>query len=375
MEFEFNEDLAAVRGLADQIFSAQSEMRHLRTVEESGGHDAKLWKTLADSDLLGIALPEDVGGAGLGMIGLMAVLEQQGRRVASVPLWSVVAGAALPLANFGSPEQVKMWLPGLIDGSDIVTGAFETGYGDDIPVRAEADGDGWSLRGEIAAVPAADVATALLVPVRLPDGGTAVVLVRTDADGLTRTPLSVTSYESSAAVSFDGVAVSADDVLPGDGAEILAWTVRRARVALASVSIGVCSEALAMTAAYTSERVQFGRPLSTNQAVAVRAADAHLDTESIRLTTQRAAWLMDLGKEDEAAPAALVAKWWASKGGLRAVHATQHLHGGMGADIDYPIHRYFLWGRQIAFSLGSAGAIGAELGDELEKGASIGSPE
>ncbi|QCB51422.1 acyl-CoA dehydrogenase [Rhodococcus sp. PAMC28707] len=375
MEFEFNEELSDVRGLADQIFSAQSDVTHLRMVEQSGGHDAKLWKSLADSDLLGIALPEEAGGAGMGMLGLMAVLEQQGRRVASVPLWSSIAGAALPIAEFGSPEQISAWLPGLIDGSHIVTGALETGFGSDVPVRAEADGDGWRLHGEIASVPAADVAAALLVPVRLPDGGVAVVLVRTDADGLARTPLSVTSYESSAAVSFDGVSVAAGDVLPGDGAQILAWTVRRARVALASIAIGVCSEALAQTAAYTSQRVQFGRPLSTNQAVAVRAADAYLDTESIRLTTQRAAWLMDLGKEDEAEAAALVAKYWASKGGLRAVHATQHLHGGMGADVSYPIHRYFLWGRQIAFSLGSAGAIGTELGDALEKGASIGSPE
>ncbi|MEO7070248.1 MAG: acyl-CoA dehydrogenase family protein [Nostocoides sp.] len=375
MEFEFNEDLSDVRGLADQIFSAQSDVTHLRTVEQSGGHDAKLWKSLADSDLLGIALPEEAGGAGMGMLGLMAVLEQQGRRVASVPLWSSIAGAALPIAEFGSPEQISAWLPGLIDGSHIVTGALETGFGYDVPVRAEADGDGWRLHGEIASVPAADVAAALLAPVRLPDGGVAVVLVRTDADGLARTPLSVTNYESSATVSFDGVSVAAGDVLPGDGAQILAWTVRRARVALASIAIGVCSEALAQTAAYTSQRIQFGRPLSTNQAVAVRAADAYLDSESIRLTTQRAAWLMDLGKEDEAEAAALVAKYWASKGGLRAVHATQHLHGGMGADIDYPIHRYFLWGRQIAFTLGSAGSIGAELGDALERGASIGSPE
>lgn len=375
MEFEFNEDLSAVRGLAEQIFSARSDVDQLRKIEQSGGFDADLWQTLADADLLSIAVPESAGGAGLGMLGLVAVLEQQGRRVALVPLWSVVATGALPLAEFASPEQAQAWLPGLLDGSRIVTTALEHGNGRTLPVRAEADGDGWRLSGEVASVPAAEVADALLVPARLPDGSVAVAIVRTDAAGLTRTPLSTTNYESTAAVTFDGVAVSAADVLPGDGAHILAWTLRRARVALAALAIGVCSEALAMTAAYTSERVQFGRPLSTNQAVAVRAADTHLDTESIRLTTQRAAWVMDIGKEELAEAAALVAKFWAARGGLRAVHATQHMHGGMGADVDYPIHRYFLWGRQIAFTLGSAGAIGAELGDELEKGASIGSPE
>lgn len=102
--------------------------------------------------------------------------------------------------------------------------------------------------------------------------------------------------------------------------------------------------------------------LSTNQAVVVRAADAYLDTRAIGLTAQRAAWLIDTGQDDAADSAALVAKWWASRAGLRVVHATQHLHGGIGADIDYPIHRYHLWGRQIAFSLGTAGSVAAELG-------------
>lgn len=367
MDFELSEDLAAVRDLAEQIFSSRMDTEQLRAIEQSGGHDAELWQTLASSDLLGIAVPESAGGSGMGMLGLFAVLEQQGRRVAAVPLWSAIAGAALPLAQFGSPEQQQAWLPGLLDGSHIVTGAFETGFGDDLPVHADAN---MTLTGRLT-VPAADVAAAILLPVRTADGGTAVVLVRTDAEGLTRTPVAVTSHESYASVSFDGVAAEA---LPGDGAAILAWTLRRARVALAALSTGVCSEAISMAAAYTSERVQFGRPLSTNQAVAVRAADAHLDAECIRLTAMRAAWLMDLGKEDQVEAASLVAKYWASHGGLRAVLATQHLHGGIGADVSYPIHRYFLWGRQIAFTLGSAAAITAKLGDVLESGAAIGSP-
>lgn len=372
MEFEFDDNLSAVRDLSESIFAAKSGVDRLRTVESAGGFDADLWKVLADSDVLGIALPEEVGGAGLGMLGLAAVLEQQGRRVAQVPLWSVVATAALPIAEFGSEEQKASWLPGLLDGSVIVTGAFDIGHGANLRVRAETTGDGWTLRGTVDSVSAADVADAVVVPVAMPDGGTSVMIVRTDR--LSRTTLNVTNRESNSTVQFDGATVSAADVLPGDGAATYEWTLRRARVALAALAVGVCEEALAMAAKYTSERIQFGRPISTNQAVSVRAADAYLDTESIRLTAQRAAWLMDTGVESEAEAAALVAKWWASRGGLRVVHATQHLHGGIGADVDYPIHRYFLWGRQIAFSLGSAGAIGMELGNVLEKGASIGAP-
>ncbi len=374
MQFDFSEDHASIRELADQIFSTRTETTKLAEIERAGGFDSELWSSLSGADLLTIAVPESAGGAGMGMLGLVALLEQQGRRVAAVPLWSVVATAALPIAEFGSDAQKDAWMPGLLDGSQLVTGAFDVAGGAGIPVRAEAAGDGWSLTGEIPAVPAAQQAAAFLTPVRLPDGGVGVVIVRTDADGVALTPVDVTDHQSHAAVSLTGAAVAAADVLPGDGAQILAWTLRRARVALAALSIGVCAEALAMTAKYVSERVQFGRPLSTNQAVSVRAADTHLDAESIRLTTLRAAWLLDEGREDEAEAASLVAKWWASRGGLRAVHATQHLHGGIGADVDFPIHRYFIWGRQIAFTLGSAAAVAAELGDALEAGAAIGSP-
>ncbi len=195
------------------------------------------------------------------------------------------------------------------------------------------------------------------------------MIVPTDRDALVRTPLAVTNRESNSAVQFDGgVAVTAADALPADGAVVRDWTLRRARVALAALATGVCEEALAMTAKYTSERVQFGRPLSTNQAVAVRAADAYLDTESTRLTTHRAAWLMDSGVESEAEAAALVAKWWASRGGLRVVHATQHMHGGIGADVDYPIHRYFLWGTADRLHFGERG------GDRRRTRRSVGDP-
>src|SRR5690606_14224414 len=130
--------------------------------------------------------------------------------------------------------------------------------------------------------------------------------------------------------------------------------------------LGVCEETLRATAKYTSERVQFGRPLSTNQAVAMRAADAYLDTEAIRLTVRKAAWLIDVGREDEAESAALVAKWWASRGGVLVGLFGQDLHGGIGADIDYPIHRYFLWRRQLAFTFGGADATAAALGVVLD---------
>lgn len=375
MDFDLTEDHAEVRDLAARILGDLAQVERVVDVERNhGGFDAKLWATLASAGLIGIAVPEDKGGAGLGMGGLVAVLEQQGRHVAPVPLWSVVAGAALPLAEFGSAAQVERWLGPILEGKAVVTGAFDAAPGHVARLTGLRVADGLRVTGELPQVPAAPVARAVVVPVAAEDGGLRVALVPLDRTGITVVPVAATSNESAGAIAFEDVVVTEDDLLPADGATVVAWTRRRLRIALAAVALGVCEEDLRITAAYTSERVQFGRPLSTNQAVAVRATDAYLDTEAIRLTTLKAAWLLDRGDEAAAESASLVAKWWACVGGLRVVLAGQHLHGGIGADVDYPIHRYFLWGRQVAFSLGSGDATAAELGDVLPTAPRIGAP-
>jgi alkylation response protein AidB-like acyl-CoA dehydrogenase len=148
-----------------------------------------------------------------------------------------------------------------------------------------------------------------------------------------------------------------------DGERTLHRMFERALLGLCAIQIGVCAAATAQAAEYTSHREQFGKPLSTFQGVQLRAADAYIDTEAIRVTTMQAAW-----KHDEGLPIradVLVAKWWAAEAGQHAVHNTQHLHGGMGADVDYPIHRYFLWGKQIEDTLGGANATLAHLGQVL----------
>ncbi|TXS30463.1 acyl-CoA dehydrogenase, partial [Streptomyces sp. ms191] len=139
-----------------------------------------------------------------------------------------------------------------------------------------------------------------------------------------------------------------------------------ARIAFAGLQAGVCSGSLARAVAHTAVREQFGRPLATRQAVQLRAADAYMDTEAIRVTAYEAAW-----RHDRALPArehALTAAWWASEAGKRVVHAGQHLHGGTGADLDHPVHRHFLWGRQLDAYLGCGTELLAELGDVLAKG-------
>jgi alkylation response protein AidB-like acyl-CoA dehydrogenase len=222
------------------------------------------------------------------------------------------------------------------------------------------------LTGTAFAVPAAHVAHRVLIPAMLGDG---VVIAAVDptAEGVTVERAFTTNREIHPHLHLDGVKVGTDDLLaggdPARGHEVLTWILNRAWTGLCALQVGVTEAAVAQTAAYLNTREQFGRPLSTFQGTMLRAADAAIDTESIRVTMWQAAWRLDHGLDAELAIS--VASWFASEAGQRAVFATQHLHGGMGADISYPIHRYFLWGKQIELQLGPPSGQLARLGKQL----------
>jgi acyl-CoA dehydrogenase len=138
---------------------------------------------------------------------------------------------------------------------------------------------------------------------------------------------------------------------------------QRIAVGLAGVQAGVTEAALRLAADYTSGRKQFEKPLSSFQGVSHKLADGYIDNVAIRSTMLQAAWHLDQGHE--AVEHVLTAGWWAAEGGQRCVHITQHVHGGIGADITYPVHRYFLWGKQLEAMLGPGSALLARLGDAL----------
>jgi acyl-CoA dehydrogenase len=158
------------------------------------------------------------------------------------------------------------------------------------------------------------------------------------------------------------VAVPAGEVLvdPTSARAALESLLMAATAGLCALQVGVCESALRQTALYLNQRNQFGRPLSSFQGTMLRAADAAIDIEAMRVTLWNATWLFDSGRD--ATDAVQVAKWQASERGQRTVHATQHLHGGMGADITYPIHRYFLWGKQLELLLGGPSLQLARIG-------------
>jgi len=369
MDFTFTEEQQAVSEAAAAIFGGRATPDRVAEVERTTDRvDTDLWAELARANLLGLAVPEAHGGSGLGLTELCLVLEQQGRAVAPVPLWATLVLGTLPLVRFGTADQQARWLPGVAAGDVRLSAALTEVAASSAhrpAVTAERDGDGWRLSGTAFAVPQGHLAARVLVPVAAGDGTTFVALVDPAGAGTALRRAATTDRQIHVHVDMDGARVGPGDVLGGPAptagsAEVVPWMLERARTGLCALQLGVAEEAVRRTAAYLNQRHQFGRPLSSFQGTMLRAADAYIDTEAIRVTTWQAAWRLDTGRP--AAEAVAVAHWWASEAGQRVVHATQHLHGGMGADIEYPIHRYFLWGKQIELMLQGPSAELARLG-------------
>ncbi|GAA2582872.1 acyl-CoA dehydrogenase family protein [Streptomyces tubercidicus] len=353
MDFTPTPEQSAARELAAEIFGDLSTPERLAA--GGSGTDAELWKALCAAGLPGAA--EETG-----LLGLVLMLEEQGRTTAQVPFAATCVYGLLAIGAYGSEEQRTRLLPALRAGDAVATGAFPARRGG-IRAAEAADGAG-RLTGVVPVVPWLRAATHVLVP----DGATQRLwLVRTDDAGARRDPVETTAPWSAGRLTLDGAL--AERLGRYGSAEHLghraAYTdiLALARTAFAGLQAGVAAGSLARAVAHTTTREQFGRPLSTNQGVLLRAADAYMDVEAIRLTAYEAAWRRDAGLD--AAPHALTAAWWASEAGTRVVHTGQHLHGGIGADVDHPVHRHFLWGRQLAAYLGSGAEALEELGELL----------
>ena len=359
MDFSFSEEQEAVRELADRIFtdlSTQERLREMETDPTSDRFDAKLWSELASAGLLGISLPEDVGGAGLDFLETGLLAEAAGRTAAYVPVVECLAAAAPAVARFGTDGQRQQWLPGVVAGDTVLTTALvELGGTPASPsLVAEPDGDGWTLSGVKACVPSGTFADAVLVPARIEPAGVAVFLVPLKAAGVTIEHQTANNGQPEGLLTLTGVRVGADGLLGSveDGPAVVEWLVQRSTTALALAQAGAAAASLALVAEYTKNREQFGKPIATFQAVGQRAADAYVDAEAIRLTAWQAAWRLAEGLPADKEIA--VAKFWAADGGQRVVHAAVHLHGGVGVDREYPLHRFFLNTKHIELTLGGA---------------------
>jgi alkylation response protein AidB-like acyl-CoA dehydrogenase len=322
-----------------------------------------VWDRLIGAGLVGLARPE-VEACGLEAVEVLVGL---GRRALHAPL---LAPTALLPVLAGSDAAREQWLKSLADGSAVMTAAVAEVGVDTVAgtrLQARAVGDGWVISGTVIAVPFADAADRLVVWARGDGGHIGLFLVDPKAAGVALGPTTGTTGEPEWTAVFDRVKVPLADVVaaPGPAGTLAALRYEQhLLVGLAAEQLGLAEAAVDLTARYTSRREQFGRPIATFQAVSARAADAFIDVTAMRWTLyQAAAALHDGG---DAASTAAIAKFWAVEGGSRVMSAAAHLHGGLGVDTSYPLHRFYLRARRIEMLLGGSGAQLTRLWEAME---------
>ncbi|WP_199254282.1 acyl-CoA dehydrogenase family protein [Mycolicibacterium mengxianglii] len=364
MDFSTTEAADDLGGLVRTITESVCTPEHQRELDSlEQRFDTALWQKLIDADILSTAAPEALGGGGFGVLEQTAVLVALGRQIAAAPYLESVVLAAGALAKFGSEDLAQQWAAPAVQGGKILTIALDGDMGEG-PVQATPDGDGYRLTGTRTQVGYGPVADAFLVPAET-GSGTAVFLVTATDPGVSVAALDTTGHGSVGHLELHGVAVGADRLVGSDGQALLDWLTTHALLGRSAFQLGVLERALELTAQYAREREQFDRPIGSFQAVSARLADGYIDIKGLRLTLTQAAWRLseDIPADIDVRSAA----FWAAEAGHRVAHTTVHVHGGVGIDMDHPVHRYFLAAKQTEFALGSATgallAIGRELAD------------
>lgn len=346
MNFGFSEEQELLRQEVRKLLDAQAPMETVRAIAETPeGFSRDLWKQMGELGWLGLTIPESYGGAGLGMVDLVVVLEETGRSLLPSPLIANTLAAAA-IRDFGSEAQRARWLPRLADGSAIGTIAVQEA-GDrldpaGVRLAGRRDGDGWRLTGEKIEVLDGGVADLFVVAFRTGAGDDEIALavVERGAPGLEqRTTPSIDRTRRVARVRFEDVAVAADALLPAPGAPAFARLLDRAAAVVTAETIGAAEAALRLTVDYARERVQFGSPIGRFQGVKHPLAEMHVDVESFKSLLYYAAWCLD--QDDPETPRFVsMAKAYAGEAFARIGIDGVQLHGGVGYTWEYDIQMY-----------------------------------
>jgi alkylation response protein AidB-like acyl-CoA dehydrogenase len=353
MYFDLTDEQEAIRATARDFLASRFKSERMREIAGSDdGTDEGGWNEMAELGWAGLALPEEWGGQGLGIVDLAVLFEEMGFALAPSPLFSNTM-VGLALSQSASDEQKERWLRPLAEGTGRGTQAMvdagSTGTPGAYPMKAEVDGDGVVLNGKKELV--ADAVGAAFFLVATSDGRRHIVPA--DAAGVSVSPeISIDTTRRLSTVNFEGVSVPADQTLPGHGAEFGAVFLRGA-VALAAESTGVAQRTLDMAVAYAKDRQQFGRPIGAYQAVSHRCAQMLLETENSRSAVYGAAWAADA--DPDALPlSASMAKAYASDAGWRVPDASIQVHGGIGFTWEHDLHFFLKRGRANASMFGDA---------------------
>ncbi|WP_420638311.1 acyl-CoA dehydrogenase family protein [Candidatus Poriferisocius sp.] len=345
MNFAFSEEQEELRRFVRQFLEDKSPETAVREqMDTEKGYDDAVWNQMAEQlGLQGLIIPEEYGGSGFSYVELIVVLEEMGRALLCAPFFSSVVLAANTLIHSGDEEAKAALLPGIAAGDTVATLAFteENGRWDEsgITVAAAADGDGWRISGTKMFVIDGHNADVVLVAART-DGGVSLFWCAGDADGLTRTALSTMDQtRKQARLDFDNTPVTLIGA-EGGGWAVLERVLDLAAVALAAEQVGGAQMCLDMSVQYAKDRVQFGRPIGSFQAIKHKCADMLLEVESAKSAAYYAGWCAS-ELNDELPSVASLAKAYCSEAYFHASAENIQIHGGIGFTWEHPAHLYF----------------------------------
>lgn len=360
MNFQFSEDQRAFSDSAQALFADYCSDEQLREFDASGRPFMdELWQQCVASGLHSIIVPEAEGGLELGMIELISVLEQQGRALAMVPLWEHQLALAAVL-EFGLPAARAAVLAGAPAGQSMLTLSLSgpaTARGP--ALRVVRNDAGFLVNGRAAAVPLGAQSAWALLAVDL-EGASRLMLVDLASAAIGKVEGTSQHHLAVADLVFDDVQVSAEVLLAEPA---LSWLEPRAIACLAALQLGVSAQQLARTVEYVSERKQFERVIGSFQLVAGQMADSQIAIEALRGSLWQLVYRLDAGQG--ALPQAWATRYLACEAGHLVGHKAQHVHGGIGVDVSFHIHRFLFWSRALGLALGGAEQNLAKLGDWL----------
>ncbi len=347
MDFVFTPEQLMLRDAARDFLESKAPLGTTRgSVEEGAGFDEPLWKEMAQLGWQGMGIPEAYGGSGFSFRELAIVIEETGRCLLPAPFLSSVVLAASALLRSGSEEQKQLYLPAIAGGDMVAAVAWmesQDWHPEDPQTTATETGGAIVLEGVKSYVIEGTLADTFLVSARSPTSDVALYLVERDAPGLAVRPLPTLDLTRPLAeITLDGVAVSPDRRLgtPGSGVEALRHVIMLGAVALAYESVGGAEVCLDMAVDYAKDRIQFGRPIGSFQAVKHRCADMLVQVDVARSAAQHAGWAA-AWDASELPVAAAVAKSACSDAYFFVAAETIQIHGGIGFTWEHDAHLYF----------------------------------
>jgi len=363
MNLALSEEQEMLKKMARDFLTDKFPKMVVKEIEQGDpGYSPELWQEMAGLGWMGLAFPEKYGGSGMSFLDLAVLLEEMGRACLPGPYFSTVVLGGLTIADIGSEEQKKQYLPQIASGDMLFTLALtepSASYDADIETRATADNDGYVIKGTKLFVPDAHIADYMLVVARTDEKakgekGLSLFIVDGKSPGISCSVLKTIANDKLCEVVFDGVKVARENTLGelNQGWDEVQKIIQRAAVAKCCEMVGCIQQALDMTVSYAKERKQYDRPIGSFQVIQHYCADMATDVDGTRLSTYQAAWMLSEGLPCTREIA--IAKAWAGEACQRVMALAHQIHGAIGVTIDHDLQYYTRRAKAAEVSFGDA---------------------